>query len=213
MSIKIKFCYPHIKLLAFNTDAVLPAINTCYDLSDCDESRIPRVISSSGHLSVLRHGFASVKIMGISRATGRQILRKGHADYLEKSQRYVDVRNAAFSIPKKIVSNPEYIKKYTQALRKSLETYAWLRNNGVTKEDARDVLPQSIETTITMSGNLQMWWDFFNLRIDGKVQEQCRIVAVLILNAFCGKSDIFKIHPKINDNHYLRHISEIDALC
>jgi len=187
---------PKIEVLEFVSSAILPATNTCYNLSDHDSGRVARVVLENEHRAILRHGFASVKITGISRAIGRQILRKSHADYLELSQRYVDVRNADFIVPSKIAKNNELLRIYENAMHDSLKNYIALRDAGATKEDARYALPQSIETKIVMSGNLQMWWDFFNLRISPKAQEECRVTADLILTAFADKMPLFKNHPK-----------------
>jgi len=188
---------PEINILSFVSEAVLPAVSVCYDLCEDDITRVPRVINKNKHYAILRHGFASVKISNISRLIGRQILRKSHADYLELSQRYVDVSNFKFIMPKKI--SEDAIKKsiFENAVNTSQKEYIALRAAGATKEDARYVLSQAIETKIIMSGNLQMWWDFFNLRISNRVQHECRIAAEKILIAFANKSDIFKHHPKL----------------
>jgi len=188
---------PEISILDFTSKAVLPAVSVCYDLFDGDATRVPRVINKNKHYAILRHGFASVKISNISRLIGRQLLRKSHADYLELSQRYVDVSDFKFIMPKKIAEDPIKKALFEKAVNASQKDYAALRAAGATKEDARYVLSQAIETKIVMSGNLQMWWDFFNLRISNRVQHECRIAAEKILIAFAGKSDIFKHHPKL----------------
>ena len=187
---------PEIELLAFTDQAVLPATNTCYDLEDLDGGRVARVVLKNKHRAVLRHGFASFKIKNISRAIGRQILRKSHADYLELSQRYVDVREMPIIIPKKIAVDPEQRRVFENAAIDALKHYETLRAAGATKEDARYALPQSIATVITMSGNLQMWWDFFNLRINDKTQHECRITAEMILSKLAELMPLFKNHPK-----------------
>jgi len=192
----INICRPEIKVLDFTYKSVLPAVNTCYDLSDEDPYRVRRVVLSNKHLAVLRHSFASVKISGISRAIGRQILRKAHADYLELSQRYVDVRDAKFAMPYKIAADENLAKIYTDQIEESLKKYVALREAGATKEDARYLLPQAIETKIVMSGNLQMWWNFFSLRISNRVQKECRDIAELILAEFINRWDLFRSHPK-----------------
>ena len=155
----------------------------------------------------MRHGFASVRIWNISRVCGRQILRKSHADYLERSQRYCETKEPNFILPDAIEelktgdsSDQVLYAMLNEHLANSMEMYEALRKRGILKEDARYIFPQAIATSIVMSGNLQMWWDFFTLRIDKKVQNETRIVAMEILEVFAATSNIFKIHPKYGVN-------------
>jgi thymidylate synthase (FAD) len=107
---------------------------------------VDRVVLGNKHLAVLRHGFASVKITGISRLTGRQILRKAHADYLERSQRYVGVSDCSCSIPYNIKNDPILKEEYLKKLDDDIKFYERLRAAGMTKEDSRYALPQCIDT-------------------------------------------------------------------
>lgn len=191
------FTQMHIEILEYTENALDKATAVCYDKTE-NNIRVKKVVLDLGHRAILRHGFASVKISGISRNIGRQLLRKSHADYLEMSQRYVNMDNAKFIIPPAIKrKGSEAINTFKKACEHSLAIYKELKEKyGVLKEDARYVLPGAIETKIIMSGNLQMWWDFFNLRIDQRAQEECRNVAKEILLQFGKQSTLFKCHPK-----------------
>lgn len=196
---------PSIELLSFYDNAVKHATAECYGIDPNTLGLVPRVVKQN-HLSILRHGFATVRISNISRVCGRQILRKAHADYLERSQRYFELSTPFFILPNTIESlkdgNDEEKALYAR-LQEHLYTssciYKDLRNKGILKEDARYIFPQAIETSIVMSGNLQMWWDFFNLRINKRVQKETREVAKAILNKFVEQSDVFKLHPKYSE--------------
>lgn len=192
----IKLAAPEIHTLCYVENAILPGASICYDLPADDKERVIRIIDNKKHFAILRHGFASVMISGISRVIGRQILRKAHADYLEMSQRYVDVSNARFIMPKKISEDATQRIIFENGVKASKKSYIALRKSGSTKEDARYVLSQAIETKLVMSGTLQTWWDFFNLRISDRVQHECRITAERILLDFAGRSNIFMHHPK-----------------
>ena len=48
---------------------------------------------------------------------------------------------------------------------------------GVKKEDARAVLPMNTSTKMYMTGNLQGFMSFFNLRLNHKAQTEIRNVA------------------------------------
>ena len=194
----ITYCNPEIELLGFLDAPVLPATSICHDLPADDDSRVNRVLDKLGHTAILRHGFASIRITGISRVIGRQILRKAHADYLEMSQRYVDASDCRFVLPKKIAEDPTLKESAEEGIIASLNTYKKLRELGATKEDARYNLVPSAETKIIMSGNLQMWWDFFILRLGKSVQPECYDVAIKIFKLLASKTDIFDVHPKID---------------
>ena len=196
---------PSIELLSFYDNAVKHATAECYGIDPNTLNLVPRVVKQN-HLAILRHGFATVKISNISRVCGRQILRKAHADYLERSQRYFELSTPFFILPTTIESlkdgNDEEKALYAR-LQEHLYTssciYKDIRNKVILKEDARYIFPQAIETSIVMSGNLQMWWDFFNLRINKRVQKETVEVAKAILNKFVEQSDVFKLHPKYSE--------------
>ena len=197
---------PAIELLDWNESAIPVATAECYGISPDTNGLVERVVKQ-GHLAILRHGFASVRIWNISRVCGRQILRKSHADYLERSQRYCETKEPNFILPDAIEelktgdsSDQVLYAMLNEHLANSMEMYEALRKRGILKEDARYIFPQAIATSIVMSGNLQMWWDFFTLRIDKKVQNETRIVAMEILEVFAATSNIFKIHPKYGVN-------------
>lgn len=199
---------PVITILDFTSAAIPHATAECHGVDPNCPGLVNRVIKDKKHYAILRHGFASVKISRISRSCGRQLLRKAHADYLEKSQRYCDLREALFIVPESISllghhspgskqSNLyERVMEHQKATR---QLYVDLREIGILKEDARDIMPEMTETSMVMSGTLQMWWDFFTLRIDAKAQKQIRLIATAILYAFAALNDVFKLHPKYEE--------------
>lgn len=197
---------PAIELLIWDEKAIPVATAECYGIDPDTNGLVERVVKQ-GHLAILRHGFASVRIWNISRVCGRQILRKSHADYLERSQRYCETKEPNFILPDAIEelkngdsSDQVLYAMLNEHLANSMEIYEALRKRGILKEDARYVFPQAIETSIVMSGNFQMWWEFFTLRIDKKVQNETRVVAMEILEVFASASNIFKLHPKYGVN-------------
>jgi thymidylate synthase (FAD) len=193
---------PIIKVLTWADGAVKTATAECYGIDPETPGLVERVVKQE-HLAVLRHGFASVRISNISRVCGRQILRKAHADYLERSQRYFTITQPKFILPDalKALEQGDGVDQVLYAmvqehLQHSFDLYEKLRERGILKEDARYIFAQAIETSIVMSGNFQMWWDFFTLRIDRRVQKETCRVAIAIFKEFCHINPIFKKHPK-----------------
>lgn len=187
---------PEIRLLGYIDSPIAPAAAICHGIPEDTPGLVGRVLGQE-HRAILRHGFASFKISNIARWLGRQLLRKSHADYLEQSQRYVDLRNAKMLYPTDLSETAIDIIK--ASLDNSRDAYIYLRKLGIKKQDARGVMPEFTETAIVMSGNLQMWWDFFNLRIGKTVHPECQEVAEEILRMLCEVSEIFKLHPKISE--------------
>lgn len=69
-------------------------------------------------------------------------------------------------------------------------TYETLLEAGVSREQARAVLPQSLLTKFFMGSNLRGWANFIELRRDAHAQSEIRVVANRI------HSELFKLWPE-----------------
>ncbi len=148
----------------------------CYDSNVERDACIKRAAScvSKGHLATLRFAYATFRIQGISRACSHQLVRSKHLDYLQESQRYVNVEDNDFVMP-----NLPYdiIEEVHRNYREVTALYKQLLKLGVKKEDARYVLPNAATTQLYVTGNFQAWKDFINLRSGKEVQWEIRKVA------------------------------------
>ena len=95
-----------------------------------------------------------------------------------------------FVIPDIDLESQNIIKSWTD---NSQYVYDDLIKRGVKKEDARFVLPEATCTELMVTGNLQAWLDFINLRSGKEVQWEIRNVA-RIINSILAKEcpNIFK---------------------
>lgn len=66
---------------------------------------------------------------------------------------------------------------YNNAVRAALEHYEYLISVGVSREQARMVLPQSTYTQFIMTGNLRNWHHFISLRSHKGAQEEAQWIA------------------------------------
>jgi len=148
----------------------------CYGREGNDEKRLAHIIGV-GHLSVLRFGSAVFRIQGISRVCLAQLTRSKHLDYLVRSSRYCDESEALILIPKALIEHDDLLEAYT-TFSKAL--YKDLRAKGVSKQDARYLLPQGQETELYATGNYQAWRDFIKLRSSKSAQTEVREVALEI---------------------------------
>lgn len=158
----------------------------CYDSNKEREACLRRAKSckDSGHLATLRFAYATFRVSGISRICSHQLVRHAHLSYLQRSQRYVAEKEVAFIDPASREQLPPHLAAWWSTLQDSAEElYLRLVNDKVMKkEDARFILPQGCDTSITVTGNLQAWLDFVNLRTDKHAQWEIRNVALEIQN-------------------------------
>ena len=163
----------------------------CYDSSQDSGACVKRAAAcvSKGHLATLRFAHATFRVSGISRSCSHQFVRSKHLDFLQRSQRYCNEENVEFIYP----PNLENSLDVEQAYNVCLETYRDLIRRGYRKEDARFVLPEATCTELMVTGNLQAWLDFINLRSGKEVQWEIRNVARTI-NSILAKEcpNIFK---------------------
>jgi thymidylate synthase (FAD) len=96
------------------------------------------------------------KFDGVSRAFQQQLTRTRQASYSIQSLRIVDVENFAdnneFLIPDNIAQNEKALKLYKEAMKSAQSYYRELIDTtGADTQDARNVLPLSVHSPITMS--------------------------------------------------------------
>jgi len=149
----------------------------CYG-SPCDPASLDRRIKNLmkvKHLATLRFASATFFVEGVSRVTTHQLVRHPHLSYLQESQRYVDQRGADFVVPDSVddVSRTHILSIYSGLV----EAYDRLIRDGVSKENARYVLPGGATSSMYITGNFQSWFDFLRNRTDPHAQAEIREVA------------------------------------
>ena len=151
----------------------------CYDSSTDSGACVKRAAAcvSKGHLATLRFAHATFKITGISRACSHQFVRSKHLDFLQRSQRYCSEKETDFIIPESLKQTPQMEEQTKFLFEDLLAAYNNLLKRGVKKEDARFVLPEATCTSLIVTGNLQAWLDFINLRSGKEAQWEIRALA------------------------------------
>ncbi len=156
----------------------------CYDSNKDRDAclRRAKACKDSGHLATLRFATATFHVKGISRVCSHQLVRHAHLSYLQKSQRYVKEEEVVYLDPISVNTLPQNLEAWCKTLQDSSEElYLRLVNDKIMKkEDARFILPQGCSTSMIVTGNLQAWLDFVNLRTDKHAQWEIREVALEI---------------------------------
>src|SRR5690606_26348384 len=93
---------------------------------------------ASGHHSVIEHACYTFSIEGVSRSLTHQLVRHRLASYSQMSQRYVDMKNADYVVPRSISSDPVLEERYRALMEHIWEEYRELSRK-VPVEDARYV--------------------------------------------------------------------------
>ena len=147
----------------------------------------------SGHLSILEHVAVTFTIEDISRACSHQLVRHRLMSVSQQSQRYVNMEDASYTIPKSIEEcgselyagddgdgNPIEVSMaevYDDFMKEASHVYATLVANGIPEEDARYVLPNACTTNLVVTMNLRELSHFLGLRRCARAQDEIRALA------------------------------------
>lgn len=151
---------------------------TCYKsesefTKETGENFVKKLIKL-GHESVLEHGSLTFKIK-TNRNITHELVRHRIASYSQESTRYVKYDDIEFI--------PENHFKTTYAddmLTRAEDAYTYLIDYGFKPEEARDILPGSVATTIIVTMNMRELRHFLKLRLDKAAHPQMRELAGMI---------------------------------
>ena len=142
-----------------------------------------RRIIESGHESVLEHYSFTVKFI-VDRGVSHEIVRHRLASYSQESTRYCNYSKDKFNAEITVIE-PCYLPRGSKAYdewkylcERAEVSYFWLLGWGLTPQEARAVLPNSLKTEIVMTANIREWRHFFNVRCSKKAHPQMREVAI-----------------------------------
>jgi len=145
-------------------------------LSEAEISRLLAFLLEAGHTSTFEHASFTFGIEG-SRAALNQLVRHRIASYSQQSQRYVTLAKPEYVTPPAVAANPAAAETYHQAVAQAWQTYASLIEQGVSKEDARYVLPVGSLSRIVATFNARSLHNLFALRCCERAQWEIRWIA------------------------------------
>lgn len=154
-------------------DVISRAAGTSYGKDDISKKRVQTCINL-GHLSVLEHVCVTWKISGISRSCTHQLVRHRLASYTEKSLRYTEPQEDDWYVTPEVLKDHPYSEAYKTFMDAAETLYFELLDHGVTKEDARFLLPLATKTEITTTMNLREFLNFYGLRSAKNAQWEIR---------------------------------------
>ena len=162
----------------------------CYKSEDkiTDGSRLKFVadIIKRGHESVLEHFSFTVKFI-VDRGVSHEIVRHRIASYSQESTRYCNYSGNKFGNEITVIEPcfwPSCDARYNGwrlACENAEGSYFDLLRAGVSPQEARSVLPNSLKTELVMTANLREWRHFFRLRTSAAAHPQMREVTIPLL--------------------------------
>lgn len=144
-------------------------------------------IIKRGHEAVLEHASITVKFV-VDRGVSHEIVRHRLASYCQESTRYCNYSKEDFGseitfiIPHYLDYGTEGFKIWKQAMRECENAYFKLLDYGLSPQEARAVLPNSLKTELVMTANLREWRTFFKLRTANAAHPQMREVTRPLLD-------------------------------
>ena len=163
----------------------------CYKSEDNSTEESARkfisMIIKNGHESVLEHEKISVKII-CDRGISHEIVRHRIASYSQESTRYCNYYKNKFKKELTFIKplfwdiNSLEYDLWKESMQVSEKNYMKMIEMGVSPQEARSVLPNSLKTEIIVTMNLREWRHFFKLRTEIKAHPQMREVAIPLCN-------------------------------
>ena len=149
-------------------------------LTDAEIDRSVKAILERRHYSVLRHVSFSFAVTGVGRAFSHQLVRHaaGHA-YEQRSQHYRTEKDFDYVLPGTVELAGQQ-ESYVDFMSWAQDYYDELMKAGVPKEDARQVLPNAVETHLIWTANLEGIVNFVKARACRVNTQEIKSIASLV---------------------------------
>ena len=169
---------------------------TCYKsegkIQEGSAAKMVASLIKSGHEAMLEHVSVTVKFV-VDRGISHELVRHRLASFAQESTRYCNYSKDDFGSEITFII-PEYLdyksagwNTWKETMKACEDSYFKLLDSGLTPQEARAVLPNSLKTEVVMTANLREWRHFFKLRAlgtTGKPHPQMLEVTVPLLEDF-----------------------------
>ncbi|MDD4160594.1 MAG: FAD-dependent thymidylate synthase [Synergistaceae bacterium] len=179
-----------VELIASTPDAariVAAAAKICYSPSGAADimdgltrektASFLKMLRDSGHLSPFEHISFTFAVEGISRVATHQLVRHRLASYSQQSQRYVGMSGQTCIVPDSVLKDENAHALFIKQTESAWNCYKELIDLGISREDARFILPHGTETRLVMTMNARELHHFFSLRLCRRAQWEIRELA------------------------------------
>ena len=166
---------------------------TCYKsegkIQEGSAAKLVAGLIKSGHEAMLEHASVTVKFV-VDRGISHELVRHRLASFAQESTRYCNYSKddfgseITFIIPDYLEYKSEGWNIWKESMKQAEDAYFKMLDFGLSPQQARAVLPNSLKTEVVMTVNLREWRHFFKLRAlgtTGKPHPQMLEVAVPLL--------------------------------
>lgn len=166
---------------------------TCYKsegkIQEGSAAKMVASLIKSGHEAMLEHASVTVKFV-VDRGISHELVRHRLASFAQESTRYCNYSKddfgseITFIIPEYLEYKSEGWNIWKKSMKQAEDAYFKMLDFGLSPQQARAVLPNSLKTEVVMTANLREWRHFFKLRAlgtTGKPHPQMLEVAVPLL--------------------------------
>lgn len=166
---------------------------TCYKsegkIQEGSAAKLVAALIKSGHEAMLEHASVTVKFV-VDRGISHELVRHRLASFAQESTRYCNYSKddfgseITFIIPDYLEYKSEGWNIWKESMKQAEDAYFKMLDFGLSPQQARAVLPNSLKTEVVMTANLREWRHFFKLRAlgtTGKPHPQMLEVAVPLL--------------------------------
>lgn len=171
-----------------------------------DKDYLIRTLFEQGHMSILEHASATLRITGVSRALLAELTRHRHLSFSVRSQRFVSEEDAAIVLPPAIdgTTDASTLENAAEtALREYEKLVVGLQDKGLPRKQAREaaraVLPNMVETRMVVTGNHRAWVETLHKRLAPGADAEFQQVAKLMLDTLYPTAPA--IYEHLKENH------------
>jgi thymidylate synthase (FAD) len=186
---------------------IAESASTSYGTNLKDEAHKRRLIVNlikKGHHVPLEFCVFIFRLEGVSKSCSGQIARHRMSSQVSSSRRY-RAQAAEFVYPLLSEEQDEVRAATLYGLmsthnKSAMEVYKTLRNAGITKQDARRVIPVCSAVEKYISINARSLMNFFRLRLSSDAEWEIRRLALLILDI------VYKETPSLFEDIYEKYL-------
>lgn len=163
---------------------------TCYKseglITDTSAETFVRKLIARGHEAIIEHESISVRFI-CDRGVSHELVRHRLASYAQESTRYCNYSKPQFSgeitviKPCFLVEGTEAYRQWEWTMHRAECAYFDLLDIGLSPQEARCVLPNSLKTEVVMTANLREWRTVLRLRCSKAAHPQMREVMLMLL--------------------------------
>ena len=149
---------------------------TCYKsegkIQEGSAAKLVAGLIKSGHEAMLEHASVTVKFV-VDRGISHELVRHRLASFAQESTRYCNYSKddfgseITFIIPDYLEYKSEGWNIWKESMKQAEDAYFKMLDFGLSPQQARAILPNSLKTEVVMTANLREWRHFFKLRAVG----------------------------------------------